>query len=222
MSIKDKVKSYSFWVSLASALVLILQVIGSKLGFYVDARLASDIITSACSILVITGIIVTPTAKQNVEIEPETSSKENTEAEPETISPENSFKENMSILADNLKDVADKILDENKASNAETNIQETLQEHDNVVVDNEAVVENKNNIETDAEICNETDLVAEPIEPTPNDTTEPSPTKNTDETTDRADNLKTVLSLQKEKYADNIDEYYQILLSEIKSLRAHE
>ena len=219
MSIKDKVKSYSFWVSLASALVLILQVIGSKLGFYVDARLASDIITSACSILVITGIIVTPTAKQNVEIEPETPSKEKTEAEPETISPENSFKENMSILADNLKDVADKILDENKASDAETNIQETLQEHNNVV-DNEAVVENKNNIETGAEICNETSLVAEPIEPTPNDTTEP--TKNTDETTDRADNLKTVLSLQKEKYADNIDEYYQILLSEIKSLRAHE
>lgn len=222
MSIKDKVKSYSFWVSLASALVLILQVIGSKLGFYVDARLASDIITSACSILVITGIIVTPTAKQNVEIEPETPSKEKTEAEPETISPENSFKENMSILADNLKDVADKILDENKVSDAETNIQETLQEHDNVVVDNEAVVENKNNIETDAEICNKTSLVAEPIKPTPNDTTEPSSTKNTDETTDRADDLKTVLNLQKEKYADHIDEYYQILLSEIKSLRAHE
>ena len=44
----------------------------------------------------------------------------------------------------------------------------------------------------------------------------------TEDSLSETNNLKAVLSLQKEKYADNIDEYYQILLSEIKSLRAHE
>lgn len=220
MSIKDKLKSYSFWVSLASALVLILQVIGSKLGFYIDARLASDIITSACSILVITGIIVTPTSKQIVEVEPETTLKEETKTKPETISPENSFKENISILADNLKDVADKILDENKVGVAETNFQEIHQEQDEVVVEHEAVTEKQNIIEIEADICSNDNQTSKSIELNANDIAETSQTKN--ETASTADDLKTVLTLQKEKFNDNIDEYYQILVSEIKSLKAHE
>lgn len=60
MNLKTKVKSYSFWVSLASALILILKLVGQKFGFAVDEGLISDLFTSLCAILVIMGIIVVP------------------------------------------------------------------------------------------------------------------------------------------------------------------
>lgn len=60
MNLRTKVKSYSFWVSLASALILILKLVGQKFGFAVDEGLISDLFTSLCAILVIMGIIVVP------------------------------------------------------------------------------------------------------------------------------------------------------------------
>lgn len=62
MNLKTKVKSYSFWVSLASAVILILKLVGQKFGFSVDEGLISDLFTSLCAILVITGIIVVPSS----------------------------------------------------------------------------------------------------------------------------------------------------------------
>lgn len=66
MTIKEKMKSYNFWVSLASAVILILKVIGAQVGFTIDANFANDLITSLCSILVLLGIIVTPTSSSKV------------------------------------------------------------------------------------------------------------------------------------------------------------
>lgn len=63
MTLKQRVKSYSFWVSLASAIFLILRVIGENFGFVVDEGLFSEIFTALCSILVLLGIIVPPNAK---------------------------------------------------------------------------------------------------------------------------------------------------------------
>ena len=212
MSIKEKVKSYSFWVSLASALVLILQVIGSKLGFYVDARLASDIITSVCSILVITGIIVTPTARTSIELIPEKTEKESSDKQSEIISPDNTLKENISILADNLKDAAEKVFEENTnvSENQTTEKQYTLEASPQIeVVDVKA---NKSQTD-DTNSSTDQPIIAE-------ETTEPTITEQAETNTD--DNLKIILNEQKEKYADNIEQYYQILLAEIKSLRAHE
>lgn len=60
MGLKTKVKSYSFWVSLASAVILILKLVGQKFGFAVDEGLISDLFTSLCAILVLMGIIVVP------------------------------------------------------------------------------------------------------------------------------------------------------------------
>lgn len=61
MKLKDKIKSYSFWVSLASAVILILKVLGNRFGFTVDEGMVSDLFTALCSILVLLGIIVVPT-----------------------------------------------------------------------------------------------------------------------------------------------------------------
>lgn len=60
MKLKDKIKSYSFWVSLASAVILILKVLGSRFGFTIDESMVSDLFTSLCSILVLLGIIIVP------------------------------------------------------------------------------------------------------------------------------------------------------------------
>lgn len=64
MKIKDKIKSYSFWVSLASAVILILKVLGARFGFTVDEGMISDLFTAMCSILVLLGIIVVPGSTQ--------------------------------------------------------------------------------------------------------------------------------------------------------------
>lgn len=64
MKIKDKIKTYSFWVSLASAVILILKVLGSRFGFTVDESMVSDAFTAICSILVLLGIIVVPTNQE--------------------------------------------------------------------------------------------------------------------------------------------------------------
>lgn len=65
MSIKERAKTYNFWVSITSAIILILKILGNKLGFTIDETLASDLITSVCSIFVLLGIIVPPSNKIN-------------------------------------------------------------------------------------------------------------------------------------------------------------
>lgn len=83
MKLKDKIKSYSFWVSLASAVILILKVLGSRFGFSVDESMVSDIFTAICSVLVLLGIIVIPQAPQT------TLEKQNNQDTQEIISANN-------------------------------------------------------------------------------------------------------------------------------------
>lgn len=66
MKLKDRIKTYNFWVSLSSAVFLLLKVLGTRFGFSVSESLFSDIVTSLCGILVILGIIVPPTSKINL------------------------------------------------------------------------------------------------------------------------------------------------------------
>lgn len=60
MKLSERIKTYNFWVSLSSAIFLIIKVLGNQIGFDVDESLFSDLITSICSILVLLGIIVPP------------------------------------------------------------------------------------------------------------------------------------------------------------------
>ncbi len=74
MNLKARLKSYSFWVSLASAVFLLIKVLGQSLGFSVDESLYNDIFTALCGVLVISGIIAPPTSKESA-ILPATSSQ---------------------------------------------------------------------------------------------------------------------------------------------------
>ncbi len=74
MNIKARLKSYSFWVSIASAIFLLIKVLGQSLGFSVDESLYNDVFTALCGVLVICGIIAPPTAKESNMLPTSTSS----------------------------------------------------------------------------------------------------------------------------------------------------
>lgn len=63
MKLKERIKTYNFWVSLTSALFLIINLIGQKFGFRVDESIFNDVITALCGILVLLGIIAPPSKK---------------------------------------------------------------------------------------------------------------------------------------------------------------
>ena len=66
MNLKTKVKSYNFWVSLASALFLLIDLIGKQFGFSIDEASYYDIFTSLCGILVLFGIITLPAGSKTI------------------------------------------------------------------------------------------------------------------------------------------------------------
>ena len=65
MTFKEKLKSYNFWISLVSAIILILNILGDKFNFSVDPNLIIDLSTALCSIFVILGIVSIPKPKSN-------------------------------------------------------------------------------------------------------------------------------------------------------------
>ena len=58
--LKEKLKSYRFWVSLASAVLLLVQAIGGPLGLTVDEETYMSIVNSALGVFVVLGIISHP------------------------------------------------------------------------------------------------------------------------------------------------------------------
>ena len=69
MTIKDKLKSYNFWITLVSAIILLLQVFGDKFHFKVDSNFIIDVTTALCSIFVVLGIISVPKSKNQTKTE---------------------------------------------------------------------------------------------------------------------------------------------------------
>lgn len=61
MDLKYKIRTYNFWISLSSAILLFVRVIGQHFGFEIDSTLFMDIVTALCGILVVLGIIIMPT-----------------------------------------------------------------------------------------------------------------------------------------------------------------
>ncbi len=58
--LKDKLKSYSFWVSLASAILLLIQTIGRPLGLVIDESTYMSIVNSVLGVFVVLGIVSHP------------------------------------------------------------------------------------------------------------------------------------------------------------------
>lgn len=69
-----KIKSYNFWVRLASAVILIARIILAKFGYELDSALVIDVATLIAGLLVVLGIINEPTG---ITISYDESKKEN-------------------------------------------------------------------------------------------------------------------------------------------------
>lgn len=76
MNLKDKIRTYNFWISLASAVLVFLRLLGQIVGFKIDSSSFMDIVTALCGILVVLGIIIMPTSsKSSTKVETEVKSQ---------------------------------------------------------------------------------------------------------------------------------------------------
>ena len=57
MKLKDKLKSYKFWVAITSAVIIFLQTLGKELGFKISEEVITNIVMAFCTILVLLGFI---------------------------------------------------------------------------------------------------------------------------------------------------------------------
>ena len=94
--LKEKLKSYRFWVSLASAILLLVQAIGGPLGLSVDEETYMSIVNSALGVFVVLGIISHPAQNLFAKNKETADKEENINAEDETDrNEENNMEENV-------------------------------------------------------------------------------------------------------------------------------
>ncbi len=74
---KNRIKTYSFWVSLSGAVVVLIQAIGRAAGFIPNADIINNIIMSIAGILVVFGIVSSPTEEELNEYIKEDDNEEN-------------------------------------------------------------------------------------------------------------------------------------------------
>lgn len=195
MNIKEKLKTYNFWVSLGSAVFLILQIAGQKFGFYVDEGLFHDLFTSLCSILVILGIITAPSTKnQKKTTNPLDLIESATSAPQETVL-------------------------ENNASESKNEV-ETVQNNEDLTKINEEPTGDFSNdyINQSNNILVETDSFS--IEPiiSQNQQKETIELTQTDMNF-QIENLVKMLNQEEEKFSENKAKYIEILETQISNLK---
>ncbi len=152
MTIKDKLKSYNFWITLVSAIILLLQVFGEKFNFKIDSNFIIDVTTGLCSIFVVLGIISVPKAKTTKTdirfVEP------NYTELSEKITNQLMQKINNISLTEKVQNQDERCLEEDKNSTIETvtenaveNDNETEQENENLNQSDTKDETNDNNIQ---------------------------------------------------------------------------
>lgn len=62
---KKRFTSYSFWISLSSAVVVLFEAIGRAAGFIPDGAVINNIIMAIAGILVVLGVVSMPNQEQN-------------------------------------------------------------------------------------------------------------------------------------------------------------
>ncbi|MDD4110362.1 MAG: phage holin [Clostridia bacterium] len=83
---KKRIKTYSFWVSLSGAIVVLIQAIGRAVGFIPNADIINNIVMGIAGILVVFGIVSSPTEE---ELKQKKESKKTETEESEQIDKEN-------------------------------------------------------------------------------------------------------------------------------------
>ena len=66
MSLKEKTKTYSFWISLLSSLLLVAKTICEQCGVVISDAVTTNIITGVCAVMVLAGLFISPTKKTSL------------------------------------------------------------------------------------------------------------------------------------------------------------
>lgn len=61
MNLKNRVKTYAFWVALSSAVVVLVQSLGKLFGFEIESSTIENVIMSICGVLIVLGIVTNST-----------------------------------------------------------------------------------------------------------------------------------------------------------------
>lgn len=191
MKLKDKIKSYSFWVSLTSAIILILKILGNRFNFIVDETMVSDLFTALCSILVLLGIIVPPS--QQVLTTQKLNSNSITNHTDEVVQDKPNI-----IEIKSQEEVVEEVLNEEQKISSITSETEpeTIQAQDVIAVEEQTKSTEK---ELD-DISNE--IVEENLQTTPD-----------------TSNIKDAFNIIREKFSNNIEEYIFELQEELRKTR---
>lgn len=73
---KDRMKSYSFWVGLSGAIVAFVSAIGKAVGFIPNEEIISSIVLGFAGILVALGVVSKPKSAEQENAETETKTDE--------------------------------------------------------------------------------------------------------------------------------------------------
>lgn len=164
MTLKDKMKTYNFWISLVSAILLVARIIADKFNFEIDSSLVMDITTGLCGIFVVLGIISAPqktdgktveTAKTETSLfevsgaKTEISSPELSGADPEIILPEQNGSNAENTLASEVVAKTETLSASEKV--AETGTSSTGE----IVAEDETVVVQGNDLKSEMPSTNE-------------------------------------------------------------------
>ena len=79
MKLKNLMKSYSFWTTLAGALVILVNSLGAVFGFQIEEKLISDIVMAVAGVLVAFGIVTLPASTKDKTTESDDSQQSSVE-----------------------------------------------------------------------------------------------------------------------------------------------
>ncbi len=218
MKLKDRIKTYNFWVSLSSAIFLIIKVLGSQIGFKVDENLFSDLITSLCSILVLLGIIVPPTKIQSksVNLNNETLSKNCND----DLCNTNSLMGSNNLCESNIETNIESNVENKTTPNTENSSTKFVDETENT---NRESLCNESTNETNQEPNNDNDLEVYDVSLDSADVFIENIDSLSTLKNDSLENLKTDIQSQfdfnKKLFAENMCEYIKLLETELESIK---
>ena len=71
-----KFRSYSFWISLSGAIILLINALGRAFGFSIENQLVEDIVLSIAGVLVVLGLVTMDVKPNDEEKEENNDEKE--------------------------------------------------------------------------------------------------------------------------------------------------
>lgn len=69
MNLKQKAKTYSFWISLISAILIVVRIVGEHFNWFINEGFIMDTVTAVCGVLVLLGILSAPTNNSGAEVD---------------------------------------------------------------------------------------------------------------------------------------------------------